>query len=544
MKRRKFLFWNLIIVLPILVSVMGCKKFLDRKPLTATLDDLHQGTLEAQSFGLYNTLQYAGFSTLPWLDFHSIRDDDAQKGSSLTDGAEINTEFETFQYTKDDWAPNTYWNDHYYMINLANKELYFADSLNATDPASLRNVGEALFFRAYCFFDLVRTYGDIPLINFYYTNPKDGIKPKSSQDSIFAQIDRDLERAIQYLPQNWEVAGTNIYPGRVTSGAAKTLWAQAYLWRASPGYYHRDLSGYTKAISLCTQIESSNEYRLATNFTDIWKDGMGGAGKNGPESIFEEQNYVGPNQTPWNGTQWGTSQNVRQGGASNEWNLGWGWNTPTQKLVTDWTNADSTDPRLQQTILFSGQYDGGPAAGGYGATLPPYNPGVALDEPCWHKKVYSDPQMRQFTGQIFGSGGADWINHRIFRYADVLLIHAEAANETGDGTTAAAKLEEVRKRASGNLDPSSAERTTGVGGKAPIVPYIPFTSQSQMRQAIKNERRWEFAMEGYRFYDLVRWGDAISALSPLGYTNRCRFYPIPQQAINLSGGVLIQNPEW
>jgi hypothetical protein len=65
-----------------------------------------------------------------------------------------------------------------------------------------------------------------------------------------------------------------------------------------------------------------------------------------------------------------------------------------------------------------------------------------------------------------------------------------------------------------------------------------------MRTAIKNERRWEFAMEGYRFYDLVRWGDAITELGSLGYTNRCRFYPIPQQAINASGGVLIQNPEW
>ena len=143
---------------PMLISVSGCKKFLDRKPLTATLADVNQGTLDVQSFALYNTLtSYAGFSTLPWLDFHSIRDDDAQKGSSLTDGAEINTEFETFQYTKDDWAPNTYWNDRYYMINQTNKLLYFADSLHLTDPASLRNVGEAYFFRAYCFFDLVKT---------------------------------------------------------------------------------------------------------------------------------------------------------------------------------------------------------------------------------------------------------------------------------------------------------------------------------------------------------------------------------------------------
>ena len=155
----------------------GCKKFLDRKPLTATLNDLNQGTLEAQSFGLYSTLRdYAGFSTLPWIDFHSIRDDDAQKGSSTTDGAEINTEFETFQYTKDDWATNTYWSDHYFMINLANKELFFADSLKVTDQASLRNVGEACFFRAYSYFELVKAYGEVPLINYYYTNAAQGVK--------------------------------------------------------------------------------------------------------------------------------------------------------------------------------------------------------------------------------------------------------------------------------------------------------------------------------------------------------------------------------
>jgi hypothetical protein len=141
--------------------------------------------------------------------------------------------------------------------------------------------------------------------------------------------------------------------------------------------------------------------------------------------------------------------------------------------------------------------------------------------------------MRQFTGYITNGSSGYWINHRILRYADVILMLAEAANETGDGATAAANLELIRDRASGNLGPS---RT--------ILKPIPFVNQAQMRTAIKTERRFEFAMEGYRFFDLVRWDDALSALGPLGYTNRCRFYPIPQQAINLSGGVLTQNPEW
>jgi hypothetical protein len=204
-------------------------------------------------------------------------------------------------------------------------------------------------------------------------------------------------------------------------------------------------------------------------------------------------------------------------------------------LVNAWPNDD---PRKAKTILYSGQFDGGPALGGHGATIPAYtNPDGTggLAQKYWNKKLYTgnDPAMRNYTGYVNNNGDAGWINHRILRYADVILMLAEAANESGDGATAAANLELIRNRASGNL---GAGRT--------IVPVIPFTDQAQMRTAIKNERRWEFAMEGYRFYDLVRWGDAITELSSLGYTNRCRYYPIPQGPITLSGGVLEQNPEW
>ena len=526
MKKNIKTFGSLFILATLLITIVGCSKFLDRKPLTATLNDLNQGALESQSLGLYNALRNGANSSLPWLDFNSIRDDDAQKGSSTTDGAEINTEFETFKYTKDDWATDWYWSDQYNIINLCNTELHWADSLKTTDPASLRNIGEAHFFRAYAFFNLVKAYGQVPLINYYYTNAAAGIQPKASISALYAQIDNDLDTAALYLPLNWVVGLTNRYPGRLTSGAANTLWAQTYLFRQQ----------WAKVVALCNTVITSGQYSLDQSFTDIWKDGMSGAGKNGPESIFEMQAYCGANGTNDNGAAWGTSQNVRQGGASNTWNLGWGWNVPTQVLQNSW---DSTDPRKSMTILYSGQSDGGSATGGYGATLPPYNPGAGLDQPYWNKKVYSDPAMRQYTGQINGNGGADWINHRILRYADVILMLAEASNELGDGATAAKNLELIRNRASGNL---GAGRT--------IVPTIAFVNQAQMRTAIKNERRWEFAMEGYRFYDLVRWTpasdgiDAPNVLGGLGYQPKNALYPIPQPAINLSGGVLVQNPNY
>jgi starch-binding outer membrane protein, SusD/RagB family len=524
MKNKKIYSLIILIAAVIYLPLTSCKKFLDRKPLTATLDD-YGSLLDGQAVGMYQVFDtWAGFNTLPWIDFNSVRDDDAQKGSSTTDGAEINTEFETFQYTKDDWATNTYWNDHYYMINLANKLLYYADSLKLTDPASLRNIGEGHFFRAYAFFELVKAYGQVPLINYYYTRAADGIKPKAQLNDLYAQIDADLDTASQLLPLSWfnVTTGQNPFPGRLTSGAAKSLWAQTYLFR----------SNWARVLALCNDVIASGQYNngsnssIVTKFTDIWKDGVGGAGKNGPESVLEMQAFLGAGGSPDYGSFWAVSQNVRQGGASSDWNLGWGWNTPTDNLVSAW---DNTDPRKAMTILYSGQSDGGTATGGYGATLPPYGPGTALDQKYWNKKVYSDPAMRQYTGTTT-SGYPAWINHRVIRYADIILMKAEASNELGSGSTAEAMLEQVRARAR--------------NGNNAVLPHISYVNQAQMRLAIKNERRWEFAMEGYRFYDLVRWGDALSVLGSLGYTDRCRYYPIPQKAIDISGGVLVQNPQW
>jgi starch-binding outer membrane protein, SusD/RagB family len=506
------------------LSLFGCADFLDRKPLQATLDDVNQSTLEGQALGLYSIVNtYAGTNTLPWIDFNSMRGDDERKGSSLSDGAEHATEFDTFHYTKDDWATNTYWNDHYYLANSASKVIWTAKKLNLTDEASMRNIAEAYFYRAYAYFELVKAYGEVPVFNYYYQTSAGGIRPKSTVSDVYKQIDNDLDSAVKFLPITWQTA-TAGYPGRLVVYTAHALWAQTYLFRQN----------WAQVIAHCNVVRNSGVYSLVSSFPAVWKEGLNGEGKNSPESIFEFQAYAGAGGANDYGSAWGTCQNVRRGGASVDWNLGWGWNVPSAKLVNDWSNSD---PRKACTILYSGQSDGGPATGGFGATLPPYNvvtPGASgfLEQPYWNKKVYSDPQMRQFTGQYGSSGGASWINHRVIRYADILLMLAEASNETGDAGTALTMLEMVRSRA----------RNSGTDPNA--LPPITASDQATLRQAIKDERRWEFALEGYRFYDLVRWGDATNVLSGLGYSSKCQYYPIPQQAINQSGGVLVQNPNW
>lgn len=499
-KSKRFLRSVLLLVAPLIFIVGGCKKFLDRKPLQATLNDLSQGGIEGQVFGIYSAVKDYDigqvFGGIPWQAIHNFRSDDSQKGSEPSDGAEWVAPFDNFQYVKDLWATNFYWDAHYSLIHLTNTALQTADSLKLSGAESEANIAEARFFRAFSYFDLVRTFGEVPKIDFRLYDPAQANVAKSPIAAIYALIDADLQFASAKLPVAWGAK----YPGRLTSGAAKSLWAKTYLFRAN----------WSAALNLVQQVIASGQYSLYKPYFGIFKD----AGENCSESVLEWQNYMGPNRTDDHGSWYATCQGVRAANSTG-WNLGWGWNTPTDAFVNSF---EAGDVRLPSTVLFSGQPDD-ISTGGYGGTLPPYP--TVLPQKYWNKKVYADPAMRQSTGWL---DGAYWINQRVIRYADVLLMAAECLNETSQGTQAASLVNQVRARVN--------------------MPAITFVDQAQMRTAIKKERRAEFGLEGERFFDLVRWGDAVSVLGPLGYTNRCRFYPIPQPAIDRSNGVLVQNPEW
>lgn len=497
--------WGIsLMAITILFMTSGCKKFLDRKPLEATLDDLDQGGIQGLVYGIYsNVKNYDNgqvFGGIPWQGIHNFRSDDSDKGSEPSDGAEWVAPFDNYQYVKDLWAPTFYWDGHYAVIGLTNTALQTADSLGLTDQGSDVNRAEARFFRAFCYFDLVRTFGEVPLIDFRIYQQAEGNIPKSTVSEIYALIDEDLTFAANNLPPNWLTpAGNNQFPGRLTRWAAKALLAKAHLYRQN----------YNQALGLCQEIIASGQYQLNASYFGVFRD----AGENGSESILEWQNYNGPNRTDDYGSWYATCQGVRASNATG-WNLGWGWNVPTEAFVTSF---ETGDPRLPSTVLFSGQSDD-PATGGFGGTLPPFG---TLPQKYWNKKTYADPAVRRSTGFL---DGAYWINQRVIRYSDVLLMAAECQNELANGTAAAALVNQVRARVS--------------------MPEVAFTNQADMRTAIKKERRAEFGLEGERFYDLVRWGDAISVLGPSGYTNRCRYYPLPQIAVDRSNGVLVQNPEW
>ena len=186
---------------------------------------------------------------------------------------------------------------------------------------------------------------------------------------------------------------------------------------------------------------------------------------------------------------WGTEQGIRGDG---DWNLGWGFNVPSKNLVDSF---EAGDPRKFETVLFSGARDDTAGSRGYGRILPPYPGSLAV--PYWNKKTYVDPAEQVLVGDVHG---AAYVNQPVIRFADVLLMAAEAANESGNGGLAETYLERVRNRA-----------RNGVTG---VLPKVVFANQVQMRDAIKHERLVELALEGGRFFDLVRWGDAVKVLGP------------------------------
>lgn len=488
-------------------SLTGCKKFLDRKPLEATVSDISIGALSGATIGLYGAVRNSasdpyigdGFENIPWVAMNGFRSDDAEIVADPGASAWHQT-YDLFQYTKDDWGAGLYWEKHYKLIGLANDILDLAATEGYNAPADIVNIAEARFFRAYSYFDLVRTFGAVPKIDFKIVDVTDGQIEKSDTAAIYDLIKSDLTFAAENLPIAWETK----YAGRLTSDAAKSMLGKVLLQQ------HQ----YAQALPYLREVIESNRYTLVDEYYKIYKT----SGELGSESIFEIQasKSAGDGNTYW--SRLGQCQGVR--GGSGEWDLGWGWNTPTSDLVNSYEVGDK---RKSATILFSGQSDGGESTGGYGQTLP--NLSNAL---YWNKKVYNkySDYLAAGLGTPNNEAQNTWINHRVLRLGDVLLLGAEAANEVG-----------------GAQNTADAERWVNMIRTRAGLSDVTYTTQAAFRTIIKKERRAELAMDYDRFFDLVRWNDAITALGPLGYQNKHRYYPIPTPALN-SNPNLTQNPEW
>jgi starch-binding outer membrane protein, SusD/RagB family len=491
-----------IIMLAVIFFIAGCKKnFLDRQPLGQYTTGNYPypggaGPYDQYIFAAYANLRDYNVSGFPYVGAISIRSDDADKGSTPADNPE-QKQMDDFPVTPTNSLVNALWTGYYAAITNCNVILHQVaiDSSNTLESTKMLAMAEARFLRGYYYFMMVRFFGNVPIVDTVLANVSASNLPQSTPSQVYAFIEKDLQFAAMNLPLTWDAN----FVGRATSGAANGLLAKMYLYEKN----------WQMAMNTAGIVINSGVYNLNTPYDKIFTED----GENSSGSVFEIQCYSDANhKTDSYGCQYAEGQGVRGAGI---YDLGWGFNVPSTQLEAAY---DSLDPRKGSTIL----YTPSPKPTRYGEVFP------AETNPRYNMKVYTNPAMRKAVGNQHGY----WVNIRVLRYSDILLMYAEAANQLGQTDSALSKLEMVRARAR--------------NGNNAILPQITTRDQSELRDAIRHERRIELAMEGERFFDIVRWGIADNVLQTAGKTNfnsaRDALLPIPQTQIDLSKGVLHQNP--
>jgi hypothetical protein len=288
------------------------------------------------------------------------------------------------------------------------------------------------------------------------------------------------------LPEKAEYAEADL--GRATKGAARAYMARVIMYQLGTdntnGHTWADVRTYTQAVI------SSSQYALMANYAQIFED----EGENGVESIFEVQNFETTDE--WGSIKTGTTATIFQ---NNRSTWGWGFNNPTQSLVDEFEDGD---PRLPCTAYTDGDVVHGVMQQ---VDFPEQNETGFLNR----KAATVKPASTKASGQ----------NARKMRYADVLLMHAEASYFTGDESTARQVLNQIRERARQSTRPKGTEEgTLTYEPYAPgelddaLPPILPVVTGQALLDAIHHERRVELGMEGLRFWDQVRTGRFISSL--------------------------------
>ncbi len=485
----------------LLLTANACQKdFLDRQPPGELTFDKFFKTPE-QAVEATNAVyeQFRSFDciALGYLSCTDIISDDSDKGSIPDDQPPIG-DIDNFAFD----ASNSYFSAVYrgYYRAIARANLAIENIPKVDMDAALRDrlVGECKFLRAYSYFLLVQWFGDLPLVTKTLTADEYYAQTRQPVAEVYNQIERDLLDAITILPDKEAYAAQD--KGRATKAAAQALLAKVYMLKHD----------YVLAEQYCLEVITPQRYDLVPKYSDIFTQ----AQENGIESIFEIQSVAlptqqaaGPGSSPYNMVQ----------GVRGTPNLGWGFNRPSDNLIGAYENA--LDPRRKATIIQEGDQlpDG---------TVVQPNPQIFFAR--YNKKAWvpSHPGL-----QDNGPG-----NIRIIRYADILLLCAEAMNENGKAAQALPYLNKVRQRARN----SSPVPLPG------LLPDITITDQGQLREKIYRERRVELAMEQQRWFDLLRWGRAATAMQAAGKVNftpgKHELLPIPQTEIDLTDGKLVQNP--
>ncbi|MFT3826408.1 MAG: RagB/SusD family nutrient uptake outer membrane protein [Chitinophagaceae bacterium] len=448
----------------------------------------------------YNQLLAWNTTTFSWIGMSSITSDDADKGSSPGDNGTDKDQMDAISYTSTSASLNEVWIGLYQGVNRCNQALANVPKFNIDQSLKNRLAGEARFLRAYFYFNLVRCWGAVPLVDTVLdaNNSSDFSKGNTRRDTtvIYDFIENDLRFAMSVLPTKQQYAASEM--GRATQGAAAAMLAKVSMYRKK----------WNQALTLTDDIiaQKYGTYSMVTDYTTMWRE----VGENSSESLFEIQ---GKGTVPTAGVQqYSQVQGMRAATFSGVTNVytGWGFNTPSADL----DNAYETgDVRKNSTIIHIGDvlFDG--------AKL------VSAENARYNYKAYISK-----TQESYGDGDVSNKNVRILRMGEMYLINAEAANELSQSGKALISLNLVRARARG-----------GVSG---VLPDVTTTDQTGLRTAIWKERRVELAMEHDRFFDIIRQGRAGTIMRAQGKNfvdGVNEVFPIPDAQISASGGQLIQN---
>lgn len=456
----------------------------------------------------YNTTYFS-----EWFMGDVMSDDALKGGQNIGDMADV--------YDLENWKTNTnntlvldYFRAQYQGVARCNLALEYIPemSTDSTMDESLRSrlLGEAHFLRAMYYFRLVRLFGGVPKIENVVYSSADWNQSRASSDEIYAFIKEDLEKANQELWVKSAYSDEDL--GRATKGAAQAMLLKVNL-------YTKD---YEAAEAWGDSIMASQEYSLCPNY----KDNFTLAGENGQESVFEIQYSEDPTSDYGEGDGFtrGTFTLVLTRSRALD---GWGFNKPTQNLYDAY---ETDDPRRDITILKPSSFVN-------------ESEEIYLGDPYLSRKYAMYDEYPEKTN-LHASRGP--LNYKVIRYADVLLMYAEACCENNALDKAKNALNEVRDRARGSL------ATT-------VLPDFPYGSyslnQADLRTAIRHERRVELAMEGHRWFDLCRWGVAKETMDAYAATEsdeakaqmstfikgKHELLPIPSKEIELDP-MMDQNP--
>lgn len=491
-------------VLTLAIIFVSCKKWVDYDPK----DDYKITDLEyLKSESDYRALGIAAYSPLQWLNqvvpVGDIASDDAVSGGESASDVLSLQQIDDFSHYASNSTLADLWQAGYEGINRVN----YMHQFKATNPvgqtidfAGKESLyGEVYFLRAFYYFTLVKMFGDVPLfVDHRLTLAESNSLVRAPKAEVYAQIEKDLIAAIAVLPT------VQVDKGRATKYAAEALLGKVYLYE----------NKFAEAAPMLEDVINSNAYSLVTDFYSIFTPG----GENGPEAVFEIQysnasaTYDWPHYNRGQGNYAVQQCGVRglNGTAAMPYANGWSTNLPTANLASAYAAGDK---RKDVTILDIEAYK---------TANPSYNITYQV-APYKNTGLYNQKYLPR-KGETSGQTELNYSNnYRTIRFAEVLLMAAEAYNKTSNDTKAQTYLNLVRRRAFGD----NAHDISSTG--------------SALYDAILKERRLELGMEGDRFFDLVRTGRAATVLAPLGFVaGKHELFPVPQHEVDVAG--LSQNP--